>query len=117
MTIQVGELSTDTWAFHHDVAEFHFDDYQRLLHISGCTLRLACVQSHSKTCCAHVMHSCALMLNKISSESLTCLFTCNDCRVEFVVSGLCTFSGVFESVFRGSFLMTSSTVACSLYIL
>ena len=36
---QIGQLSTDTLAFHHDVAEFHFDDYQRLLHISGCTLR------------------------------------------------------------------------------
>ena len=36
---QVAELSTGTLACHHDVAEFHFEDYQRVLHISGCTLR------------------------------------------------------------------------------
>lgn len=34
----VDTLSTDILAFHQDVAEFHFDDFQRLLHISGCTL-------------------------------------------------------------------------------
>lgn len=36
---KVAELSTGTLACHHDVAEFHFEDYQRVLHISGCTLR------------------------------------------------------------------------------
>ena len=36
---QIHELSTDTSALHPDVAEFHFDDYQRVIHISGCTLR------------------------------------------------------------------------------
>lgn len=33
-------LSTDTVAFHPDVAEFHQDDDQKVLHISGSTLRL-----------------------------------------------------------------------------
>ena len=38
---QVGRLASDTLTFHQDVAEFHFEDYQRLLHISGCELRQA----------------------------------------------------------------------------
>ena len=38
---QVGRLASGTLTFHQDVAEFHFEDYQRLLHISGCELRQA----------------------------------------------------------------------------
>ena len=37
---QVGRLASNTLTFHPDVAEFHFEDYQRLLHISGIELRL-----------------------------------------------------------------------------
>ena len=38
--LQISELSTDIKALHPDVAEFHFDDFQRVIHISGCILRL-----------------------------------------------------------------------------
>ena len=39
--MQISELSTDTDVLHPDVAGFHFDDCQRVIHISGCILRSA----------------------------------------------------------------------------
>ena len=38
---QVAVLETEASALHNDVADFHFDDYQRILHISASTLRQA----------------------------------------------------------------------------
>ena len=38
---QVAVLETEVSALHNDVADFHFDDYQRILHISASTLRQA----------------------------------------------------------------------------
>ena len=43
----MGRLSSDGVALHHDVAEFHFDNYQRILHISGHTLRSAMFSNHA----------------------------------------------------------------------
>jgi hypothetical protein len=44
---QVDTISTDIVAFHHDAVSFHFEDYQRLLHVSGCTLRCYQLVSNS----------------------------------------------------------------------
>jgi hypothetical protein len=44
---QIDTISTDIVAFHHDAVSFHFEDYQRLLHVSGCTLRCYQLVSNS----------------------------------------------------------------------
>ena len=41
--LQVGELRSDSPAIHADVANFHFDNYQRFIHIHGCTYRYICM--------------------------------------------------------------------------